>query len=804
MLQNILKLTFRNLYRNKLYTSINVFGLAIGLTVFLTVLAYVRHESNYNQEVSDHQRIFRLYTEFNGVFTGTNRGISTGIPTFIRENIASVEEVAQFYSWGANTKITMGDGSLKDMDRQGALVVTGPELFRVIDIWEWEAGSLESMNKSQAVALLRSQAEKYFGTLPSSEYLGREIVYQDSLQLEVVGILSDPEVKTDFLFTDFISTASAKASFLKSRFNDDNWDGTSSSNQAFIKFNKEPATSDINFVVEQVNEERASRNEGDTFIANYVAQPLAELHYNSELGVFDGVSHAADRDVLRNVLLIALAILVLAIVNFINLETAIGGKRGREIGIRKVFGSHRFTVILQFLVQSTLMAFSAIILAVPLTKLGINLFSEFLPDGMSFNPFAIDNVLLLLAVGFSVGLLAGFYPALVMSSFSPVRVLKTQMTTGTGGSRFLRKGLTLFQFTFSQVLLIFTFVVFNQIDFMINKDLGFETENILIFDTPYYMESSRADVLQQQLNGISGIDEMVRFGSAPIENGWSSSIFDVVGEDGSKSQLEVFIKYGDSTYTDFFGIKQLSGRKLRNEKEILINRTFMKEMGYSNPIDVLDVMVDPDDDSLIVAGVVEDFHFRSLHNEIKPMAIRLEPGGTFGIMLEEQADPEPLIGQITDAYKEVYPDVAFNHQFYQNSIENYYESEKRTSKLIIAAAFIALLISCMGLFGLSSYMAIQRIKEIGIRKVQGATVGNIVQLLTLDFLKLVGLAVLIAIPLAWWSGNTWMESFAYRAPFNISLYVLAAVIALAIAFLTIGYHALTAARTNPVISLRSE
>ena len=230
----------------------------------------------------------------------------------------------------------------------------------------------------------------------------------------------------------------------------------------------------------------------------------------------------------------------------------------------------------------------------------------------------------------------------------------------------------------------------------------------------------------------------------------------------------------------------------------------MKELGYSNPIDVLDIMIDPDDDSLVIAGVVEDFHFRSLHNEIKPMAIRLETGNAFGIKLEEMGDPEAVIGKISDTYNHVYPDQAFNHQFYQNSLEKYYESERRTSKLIIAAAFIALLISCMGLFGLSSYMAIQRIKEIGIRKVQGATEANIIQLLTTDFLKLVGVAVIIAIPIAWWAGNAWLENFAYQAPINIWLYLISAIIAITIAFLTIGYHAFSAARANPIFSLRSE
>ncbi len=804
MLTNILKLTLRNLLRNSLYTGINILGLAIGLTVFLCVLTFVRFESNFNTSVDGHDRIYRLYSKFDGVFSGFNRGVNNGAGPYLKENFSSIETVAQIHTWGANTKVRQGDGSIKDLERQAELVITSPDLFELINTWDWEAGSMASMNNPRAVALLRSQAEKYFGDLPSSEYLGKEVIYQDSLQVEVVGILSDPVVKTDFVFTDFISIETAKSSFLKENYDYEDWNSTSSSNQVFVKFRESSTRADLDYVLSQLNEQRALKNEDDSFKATFEAQPLSELHYNTTLGVFDNASHAADRTILRNVLLISIAILVLAIVNFINLETAIGGKRGREIGIRKVFGSQRVTVMIQFLVQSTLMTFVAIIIAVPLTQVGLRLFSDFLPEGISFAPFEFTNLALLLLIGLLVGFIAGFYPAMVMSAFRPVTVLKTQMTTGTGGNNFLRKGLTLFQFTFSQVLLIITFIIFNQIDFMINKDLGFEKENILIFSTPYYLPESRSEVLYNELSQQSGISEMVRFGSAPIENGWSSSIYDVTHKDGSASELEVFIKNGDSTYTTFFGIEQLSGRSLRNEKEILINEAFMKELGYDNPIDVLDIMIDPDDDSLIVAGVVSDFHFRSLHNEIKPMAIRFDSGRTFGIKLEQGADSEQLIAGITDAFKGVYPDSPFNHQFYQNSIEKYYESEKRTSRLIVGAAGIALLISCLGLFGLSSYMAIQRTKEIGIRKVQGASAANIIRLLTTDFLKLVAVAVVLAIPLAWWAGTTWLDSFAYRAPVSIWLFVLAAFIAVIIAFLTISYHALTAARANPVLSLRSE
>ncbi len=806
MLKNIIKLTLRNLLKNSLYTSINILGLTIGITVFLSILTLVNFENSYNKKIPGSDHIYRIYTRYSGVFSGQNRGISNGIPSYLKENFTGINEVAQIHTWSANVTIPQNDGSMKELDRQSDLVIASPSLFRLIKIWQWEAGDIKSMEDPNSVTLLRSRAEQYFGILPSSEYLGRQIIYRDSLPLQVVGIVSDPDGRTDFSFTDFISAATIESSFLKENYDFTDWGSTSSSNQLFIGLNENAGLQELDFAIDGLNEEKKMKSEDDSWETTYHYQPLADLHYDAELGVFDNTSHAANTEVLRNLMFIALAILLIAIINFINLETAIGGKRGREIGIRKVMGSSRKTVILQFLVQSTLMTLLAVILAVPLTQLSLQLFESFLPQGVVFEPFEYTNLLMLLAIVLIVGVLSGFYPALVMSAFSPVKVLKSNTPTGQGSKSaiFLRKGLTIFQFAFSQVLLIVTFIIFNQIDFVINKDLGFETDNILYFSTPYYQSDSKREVLENELNRISGIDKVLRYQSAPLENGYSSNLFGFTREDGTEIETEVFMKSGDSTFIEFFGIEQLSGRKLRREKEVLINETYMRELGFNNPDRVVGVMIDPEDDSLIVAGVIKDFHIRSLHNEIKPMVFYLDKGSQFALKFSDPSNNESTIASIEKAYSEVYPDDPFESRFFQDSLKKVYQSEERTSRLLTSAAVLALLISCLGLFGLSSFMAIQRTKEIGIRKVNGASIKNIFRLLTTDFLILVVSAIVLAVPVAWWLGETWLESFAYRAPFNIWIFLSSGIIAIMIAFLTVSYHAISAANVNPVTSLRAE
>lgn len=806
MLRNILVITLRNLIRNSLYSTISILGLTVGIAVFLSILTLLRYEYSFNKDIPDAERIFRVYTQFSGAFSGKNPGISNPIPTYIADNYDIIDSYTHFHTWRTTVDVLLGDGTKKELDEK-RIILTDTSLFTTIDIWQWEAGKVKSLERPNTVALLRSQAEKYFGDLPSTEYLGREIIYQDSLIMQVVGVLANPDMNTDFKFTDFLSSATIHSSFLKENFNFTSWDNTNSSDNFILKLNPNSTREDLEAILNQTEIKQKEVVGDEGWIVDYIPQPLEELHYNTELGTIDNSSHAADTDILQNLFLVAIAILALAIINFINLETAIGGLRGREVGIRKVLGSSRMHVMMQYLIYSLVLTSIAVFFSVPLTLAGLELFTDFLPEGLTFEPLSFTNLLMYLGIAFGVGLLAGLYPAFILSAYNPIRVLKSNNLFASAGnnSTFLRKGLTVFQFAFSQVLLIVAFISFYQLDYMTSKDLGFNPYNVLYVSTPWRVPSEKGDVFKQELYAIPGIEKISRFGDLPISSGWSSKILEAQTADGESMEAEIFVKRGDSTYMSFFGINKLSGMPANGKKDVYINETLLRELGYDHPQDAVNRLLNPTEDSLRIAGVIADFHFQTLHNEIKPMMVMYENDGrVFGLKLSNDENSQQVKQAAEEAFKAIYPDYTFNMQFYESSINNYYESEERVSTLITGATIIALLISCMGLFGLSSFMALRRTKEIGIRKVQGASVKDILGLLSSDFMTLVLVAIVLAVPTAYYFGQSWLEDFAYKVSLNFWIFAIAGIAAIVIAGLTVSYHSLKATRINPVDCLRSE
>lgn len=811
MILKDLTLAFRNLRRNKLHAIINVIGLSVGISACLVIFLIASYELSFDNFQPEKERIFRVYTSFSGDFTGINRGVCTGIPVAMRNLFTGVESVTNFHTFSASIKVPDEKGTVDDFDRYSKIILADPEYFEVFSYYKWLAGDPKrSLREPFKVVITESRARIYFGDITPESVIGREIHYQDSLILTVSGVIEDIKERTDLDFTDFISFSTIEKSWLKQNISLDNWTGTNSSSQLFIKLAAGTTREKIESQMPRLTEIYESYNKEAKWIMRPKLQPLGDIHFDPEIGVFDSSRSVVEKSTIQVLMVIAGLLLVIASINFINLETAQGSRRAKEVGVRKVLGSTRRKLITRFLAESFILCVSAIILSVILAALAMRYFSPYMPEGLVFD--ITDPALGIFLISSLVGvtLLAGLYPAFILSSYQPAVALKNFAASGSSQSRAvsIRKGLTIFQFSFAQVLIIGTIGIALQIRYMLSKDLGFSTASVLYVSTPWQEKAEKRRALQNELEQIPEIELLSRHGSPPLSGNWSSTIMDF--ENGKEILSHtVYIKYGDTAYIKVYDIPLLAGRNLTpgdTIHEYLINETYMRLLGFTQPHDVLGKTVN---EKFTVVGVVKDFHTQSLHSEITPTVIQYSSdGAAFGLKIftpdNKVADMEPAIKKIGAAWKKIYPDGKFEYSFMDDSIKRFYETEQRIGSLTRVATAIAILISCLGLFGLSSFTVVQRTKEIGIRKVLGATVNNIMLLLSRDFLKLVLIAFVLSGPVAYYLMDKWLSKFAYRMDISAWIFIAAGVVSLIIAFATISFWTISAAKSDPVKSLRYE
>jgi len=806
LFKNYLKTTKRNLVRNPMHTGINVLGLTIGITACLTIFTILNYDYSFNKQHPDKERIFRIYSEFSGAFSSINKGVPIPLGEYVRENFTGIQNVAYFQTYSAKVEIPQTDGSLKEINAEDDFILAVPDYFEVTQ-YEWIYGHKKVLESPFKVVLAESQARKYFAEIPLNEIIGKSIIYRDSLTMEVGGIVKDLPYNSDFGFTDMLSFSTINNSWLKDKYSN-GWAGTNSSSQLFIKLNQGTELEKIEVLLEEASNTANVKGETEDWRIDFKLQPLADLHFNSKINTFDRTSHTADLGVLKTLSFVALAILLIAVVNFVNLETAVSVRRSKEVGIRKVLGSTKSQLILHFLNESYFVTFIAFALSIPLVNVALSIFAEFIPKGVHFQFFSLSTFLPLLAGFIFIGAIAGIYPSIVLASLSTHKSLNGGVGQNgkKGGTRVMRRVLTVFQFSFSQVLIILTIIAALQIKFMLDKELGFSYNNILYFFTPYYEEDSKKDVLNNKLASISGIDKKLNFSNPPIQKGWSTSVTKFINDSGQEFTNSVYVKGGDSSYIDFYNMHLLAGRSPRTnnvQTEVVINQTYAKLLGYNNYTKLLGKELFRND-TLTIVGVLKDIHFRSLHHQIDPMEITVNNGRGFAIKTANNVEVSEVIIRIEEAYKTVYPDRAFNSYYMEDTKEDYYKGEQQTLSLAIVSMLTAILISCLGLFGLASYETVQRTKEIGIRKVLGSSVGNIVSLLTSEFLKYVSLALLMAVPIGYFLSKQWLEEFAYGIRISPWIFIATGLATWIIAFLTVSYQSILAAVKNPVTSLRYE
>ena len=821
MFKNHLRLAVRTIARYKVYALINVSGLALGMCACIVIYLISSYEFSFDAFHPDKERIYRVggsvqQNDGNQLASATySELIPSPVPATLREEIPGLEAVAGFYPYRANVTIQQENKGIQSFTGTGdatntvGTIITEPGYFTIFT-YVWLAGNpATSLAQPFSVVLSKSKAVQYFGFLPYDKILGKEVIYNDSLRVRVTGIVEDWNKNTDFPFTDFISLSTIKSSFLKNIFLQDEWHFIPGKPwiSAFIKLSKEknPIQAEA-----QMDALFTGRFKTDPFLHlinfSLQLQPLSDIHFNAAYN--DGM-RKAHLSTLYGLMGIALFILLIAAFNFINLSTAQSLERAKETGIRKILGSSRATLVFQHLTETILLCIFAVCIAVLMVNPVLSVFTDYIPQGVEFHLLRPFTLLFILSVMLTASLLAGVYPAWMLSSYSPALNLK-EMTIEKTGRGNVRKALIVFQFTICLIFITGSIVIRNQIRFMLDTDFGFKTDAIITISN-WNDPKNRMQVLNEKIKQLPGIEETVLQGHAPMGDAMLQLPVKYKGK--TDREMMVSIQAGTKDFIPFYQMKLIAGRNLDNSDslhEYVINATYSKALGFASPQEAIGRFLYWNGKPYPIAGVVADFHEGSFHNSIGPVAIGHIPQfeNSMGIRLSRADNhthaASAAISQIEKEWKEIYPMEPFNYRFLDESIAGMYKKDQQASWLMTVAMSIAVFLSCMGLFGLITFMAKQRTKEIGIRKVLGASVSGIIALLSKDFLQLVCLSILIASPIAYFFMHRWLQDFAYRIKISWWIFALAGLTAIIIAFITVSFQAIKAAIANPVKSLRSE
>jgi putative ABC transport system permease protein len=816
MLKNYFKIAWRNIRRHKVTSLINVLGLTLGICACLLIYLITRFELSYENFVPGKERIYRL--------TGTlpipgGQKMNTGalpLPAAmaIRKELSGLEAVSGFsIFYYAKVAIPNGDKTAMEFERPKtgteaySTIIADPSYFDIFK-YKWLAGrAAAALDEPFKVVLTEKQAHRYFGATAPQDMLGKIVVYNDSLKLTVSGIVKDLPANTDFAFRDFISFSTIQHSFLKESYDLNNW-GNWGVSQVFVKLapHVHPARLEA-----QLPRFAAAHVQNEFRKPQIGIQPLSDIHFN---GTYDDqFSRKASLPVLYGLMGIAAFILILAVINFINLSTAQSLQRAKEIGIRKVLGSSRAKLIVQLLCESFLLTLFAVVMAVIVVNPLLRLFRSFMPPGLDFHPSHMDVLSFLMIITLVTSLLAGFYPAKVLSSFLPVLSLKGQGGLQLNQKSLLRKSLIVFQFTVSVVFIIGTMIIGKQVHFLLNADLGFKKEAIITIQTAYSDPVGKITVLAEKIRDLPGVSMVSISGNTPSASRQNGSGMKNDGAD--KTEVLSQVLTADEKFLPLYEMKILAGRNLGHSdtaREFLINEMASRALGFRKPEDALGhrIVNGFGGQTIPICGVVADFHAQSLHDPILPTFIfsSADYSRTLNIkllMAGKGADNvKATLAGIEKAWKEIYPDAAFKYRFFDEIIAGFYEKDQKTAQIINAAMTIAIFISCMGLFGLVTFTTEQRVREIGIRKVLGASVSNITFMLCKDFVGLVGISILVASPVAWYFMHKWLEGYPYRISISGWIFLFAGLSAIAIALLTVSFKAIRAAAMNPIKNLRTE
>jgi putative ABC transport system permease protein len=807
MIKNYIKTAFRNLLKNKGFTAINILGLALGLATCLLIVFYVFDELSYDRYNTKANRIFRLNNNIK--FGGNENSYSESpAPTAaaLKADFPEIEQVTRFRQRGGN-QVKKGNQNLQEEN----MVYADNAIFDVFTLPMIDGNPATALKETHSVVITEKVALKYFNTTNAA---GKILTFNDTALYKVTGVIKNIPKQSHFNFDFFISMPSLAESKDDSWFSN-NFDTYLLFRQGvdykkfetklpeFIRKHAEPQLQGILHMTFAKLEQT-----GNYFRFSLI--PLLKIHLESHTKYDMGSK--GDIKIVYIFSAIAIFILLIACVNFMNLSTARSANRAKEVGVRKVLGSPRKYLIAQFLTESVMVTLAGAVIAVGVAWAFLPLFNQVSAKELTITPQIIGWLVpVMVTFIIVVGCIAGSYPALFLSGFQPIEVLKGKLASGFKGGVF-RNSLVVFQFSISIFLIIGTVVIYNQLKYIQNKDLGYDRDHVLIVNQVWTL-GKKAKTFKQEIKQLAGVKSATMTGFLPTNgaNNNSSLFKDPVLD--AKRAIQSSIWNVDEEYIPTLGIKMKAGRNFSVDMKtdstaIIINEAAAQLLGFSNPIN--QVLYLPMDSKASVmkpfhiVGVIKDFNFKSLRENVTPMVLfDAEDTGCLSIRINS-ADIPSLLAQVKAKWKSMSPNLQISYSFMDEDFDNNYRTEQRIGKIAVAFTSLAIVIACLGLFGLAAYAAEQRTKEIGIRKVLGASISTIVGMLSKDFLLLVLIAICIASPFAWWAMHQWLQDFAYHQNFQWWIVILAGAGAVLIAFITISFQSIKAALTNPVKSLRSE
>ncbi len=811
MLRNYLKIAWRNLLKNKTFSLINIFGLATGLASFILIALFVWDELSYDRFHEKAERIYRIHSDIR--FGGSDLKLTVSsdpMGATLKKDYPQVEEFTRIYSSEGAKLVKKGTEYINEEK-----VVYVDSTFFTVFTFEPVSGNLKTaLNEPNSLVITESGARKYFG---STDVLGKTMEVKDDkiTPYKVNGIVRDLPHNSHFQYDIFLSMDNVRypfGTFLSHNFHTylllkpgTDPKGLEKQFPVFLEKYVVPEAAGIMEVKSMAEFEKSGNK------LAYSLMPLTDIHLKSDR--FPEMSVNGRIEYVWIFSAVAFFILLLACINFMNLSTARSSGRAREVGIRKVLGTDRKSLVLQFIAESVLMVVISQVIAIGIIWLVLPWFNSLSAKDIRiteiFQPGFMPFLLLLPLL---VGFLAGIYPAFFMSRFQPIQVLKGKQGTGFKKSN-MRSALVVFQFATSIILMIATIVVYRQLNFIQTTAIGYDKEQLMVVNFSAG-DNDRVQAFKQEVLAIPGVKGATVSGYLPVQpSSRSDNTFSKEAVMDVKNSFNQQVWRVDEEYIPVMGMQVLKGRNFSKEfgtdsSAIIINETAERILGYENPIgQKLYTYNGPSLEQMTaytIVGVVKNFHYESLRQEIGPLAMQLAPNPYACIFKVDAGNLQELVKKVESKYKKIVPGLPFSFRFMDETFNNMYKAEQRVGNVGLSFALLAILIACLGLFGLVSYMAEQRTKEIGVRKVLGATVNNIVGLMSRDFLKLVLISALIAFPASWLMMDRWLQDYAYRINIGWWVFVMAGAATLLIAFITVSMQAIRAAIQNPVKSLKTE
>lgn len=802
MLNNYLKTALRNLQREKGNTIINIAGLTLGITGSIVLFLMVKHGASFDNYHTNYDRIYRVVSKSKGN-NGYNftQGIPTPLPEAFKIDFANAVKEVAFTSYRRGSLITVNarNGAIKKYEEPRGLAFTEPSFFRIFDRKMLIGSSEKGLDQPNEAIISEKWALKYFGR---EDAVGESVAF-DGIEYIITAVMEDYPNNTDFPFDLILSYIT-----IRKQLDTRGWGDVSDTDNCYFLLNDNES---IAHVESQIPSFVTKYRGGDGTQANentFILQPLSDLHSDSRFGNYNS---KLPKEAQITFSVIGIFLLITACINFINLTTADAIKRTREVGIRKVLGSSRKQLVVQFIGEVFMVTAIAVVLSLLCAHVSLGFINPFMEQSLSLN--LNSDIIMWLFLGvltIAVTVLSGLYPALVVSRFNPVLALKNQISAKVSSGYTMRKGLVVAQFFISQFFIIATIVIVKQMDFIQKQDVGFAKDAIITIPIPAQTDSleskaSKMRVLKNELLMLPGVEKASLNYAPPSFKAVLGTTFTV---EGRVDEYDTQVKQVDGDYLSLYNLKLVAGDKLSDLDTIssmVVNEKFVAVAGFKSNDEIIGRQISFWGKLVPVKGVVNNFNTTSLSKPIEPVVLLNNIDGYESISLKLQpSEMHQTIQQVKTKWEAIYPEFLFSYNFLDDQVRDLYKGERRISVILGVFASIAIFIGCLGLFGLVTFMANQKTKEIGVRKVLGASVGNIMLLFSNQFVKLILLGFVLAVPPVWFLMTKLLEQFAYKISLGPLIFLTGLSITFLIAMITVGFRSFSASTANPIRSLRSE